>query len=121
MPDDLKVHIGEGAHDVGARFVAAWKRAERGELTVASAEHHVSFEDFATFARTMSPKRVALLRHLHRRPAKSVRALALALGRDYRRVHQDVEALSAAGLLERDAEGLRTGYDTVHVETRIAL
>ena len=69
----------------------------------------------------MSPKRLALLRHLHGRPAKSVRALALALGRDYRRVHQDVEALAEAGLLERDSDGLRTGYDTVHVETRIAL
>lgn len=35
-------------------------------------------------------------------PARSTRALALVLGKDYRRVHEDVEALVNAGLLDRD-------------------
>lgn len=52
--------------------------------------------------RTPSPKRLELLRHLHRNPVRTIRALATALGRDYHRVHEDVDALEAAGLLERD-------------------
>jgi len=119
MKKDLQLHIGESLEAVGERFVDAWHRAERGELT--ESEYHVSFTDFATFAAVMSPKRLELLRHVHRSPPRSIRALAQALGRDYRRVHADVEALVNAGLLERDADGLRADYDTVHMETSIAL
>jgi predicted transcriptional regulator len=82
---------------------------------------HVGFADFADFARIMTPRRLELLRHVHRRPARSIRALALALGRDYRRVHEDVAALVEAGLLDRDDAGLHADYATVRMETRIAL
>jgi predicted transcriptional regulator len=44
-----------------------------------------------------------------------------ALGRDYRRVHEDVEALEDAGLLERDKDGLRADYDAFDVRMRMAL
>jgi predicted transcriptional regulator len=62
-----------------------------------------------------------LLRHLHRAPARSIRALALALGRDYRRVHEDVEALEAAGLSRRRESGLRANYDAFDVSMQVAL
>jgi predicted transcriptional regulator len=117
----LQVHIGETLDDMGRRFVDAWHRAERGELTLQNAERHVGFETFETFARIITPKRLELLRHVHRHPARSIRALAVALGRDYRRVHADVEALAAAGLLDRDAHGLRADYRSVRMETTIAL
>ncbi len=71
--------------------------------------------------RTLSPKRLELLRHLHRHPARSIRALTPTLGRDYRRVHEDVEALEAAGLLDRDEDGLRADYDAFEVSMRVAL
>ena len=119
MTKDVQVHIGEGLEEAGRRFVDAWHRIERGEM--GEAEHHVSFQSFDTFVRTMSPKRLELLRHVHRHPAKNIRALAQALGRDYRRVHEDVEALEAAGLLERDKEGLRAEYETFEVQMRVAL
>ena len=115
---ELQVHIGETIDDMGRRFVDAWHRAERAELTVEDAERHVGFE---TFAQVMTPKRLDLLRHVHRHPARSIRALAAALGRDYRRVHADVEALAGAGLLDRDEHGLRADYRTVKMETTIAL
>jgi predicted transcriptional regulator len=121
MARTLQIHIGEDLEEAGARFVDAWHRAERGELTEANAEYHLSFENFATFASVLTPKRLELLRHVHRTPPRSIRALAQALGRDYRRVHADVEALVNAGLLDRDADGLRADYDTVHLDTRIAL
>jgi predicted transcriptional regulator len=118
---ELQVHIGERIDDMGRRFVDAWHRAERGELTPENAERHVGFENFETFAQVMTPKRLALLRHVHRHPARSIRALAAALGRDYRRVHADVEALAAAGLLDRDEQGLHADYQMLKMETTIAL
>ncbi len=69
----------------------------------------------------VATKRLELLRHVHKSPARSIRAQALTLGRDYRRVHEDVETLVNAGLLDRDEDGLRTEYDSFHAETRVAL
>jgi predicted transcriptional regulator len=51
--------------------------------------------------------------------APSIAGLARALGRDYKRVHADVEALSAAGLIDRTQAGLRADYD--EIRTRIAV
>ena len=108
---ELQVHVGDTLDDMGRRFVDAWHRAERGGLMQQNAERHVGFETFATFSRIMTPRRLELLRHVHRYPARSIRALAMALGRDYRRVHEDVEALVQAGLLDRDE--LDLGYRLV--------
>lgn len=120
-PHGLQVHVGDTIDEMGRRFIDAWHRAERGELAAENAERHVGFQTFETFSRIMTPKRLALLRHVHRHPARSIRALATALGRDYRRVHADVEALVAAGLLDRDETGLHADYATVKMETMIAL
>jgi predicted transcriptional regulator len=118
---ELQVHIGESIDDMGRRFVDAWHHAERGELTPDRTERHVGFETFETFVRTMTPKRLELLRHVHRHPAPGILALAAALGRDYRRVHADVEALAGAGLLDRDDHGLHADYRTVKMETTIVM
>ena len=71
--------------------------------------------------RVLSPKRLELLRHVHQRPAKNIRALAQALRRDYRRVHEEVAALEAAGLLDRDKAGVRAEYDGFDVRLLVAL
>jgi predicted transcriptional regulator len=121
MTKDLQVHIGGSLDDMGHRFIDAWHRAERGELTGENAERHVGFENLDVFTRVMSPRRLELLRHVHRQPARSIRALAQALGRDYRRVHEDVQSLLDAGLLDRDDNGLHADYQTVRVETQFSL
>lgn len=71
--------------------------------------------------RILTPKRLALLRHLHRQPSASVAALSRAVKRDYKRVHEDVEALATAGLIERATDGtaLRAPYETI--QTVIAM
>jgi len=115
---DLQIHIGESLETVGGRFIDAWHRMERGEEV---SEKHIGFESWETMVRTLSPKRLELLRHLHRNPAKSIRGLAQALGRDYRRVHEDVEALELAGLLDRDNEGVRAEYEAFDLQMRVAL
>ncbi len=48
-----------------------------------------------------------------------MRALAKALRRDYRNVHADVQALTAAGLIETTDGGVRADYDAI--ETTIAI
>ena len=121
MTQELQIHIGDSLDTMGRRFIDAWARAERRELTEDNAERHAGFENVELFTRVLTPRRLEMLRHVHRQPARSIRALALALGRDYRRVHNDVEALVSAGLMERDAAGLRAEYDSVRIETRVVL
>ena len=109
---ELKIHVHDTLEDMGARFAEAWRRAERGETVQ---ERHLSFDSFETLARTLTPRRLDLLRHIHRTPAASIAALARAVGRDYKRVHEDVEALAGAGLVEREADGtgLSAPYDAI--------
>ncbi len=118
MGKELQVHVGETLDDIGARAISAWDRMQRGEEVN---EKHISFETWEAMVRILSPKRLELLRHVHQDPAKNIRALALALGRNYRRVHEDVEALEAAGLLDRDKQGLRAEYDSFDVAMKVAL
>lgn len=106
----LKIRIGGSLEEDCAAFVDAWHRAERGEKV---SDHQISFESWEGLTKVMTTKRLELLRHLHRHPETSIAALARALGRDYKRVHEDVEALTAAGLIERDEEGLRADYDEI--------
>ena len=117
----VHLHVGEGLEAASARFVDAWKRADAGELHAGNAEVHLGFASWEDMVRVLSRKRLELLRHLHRHPAPNVRQLAAALGRDYRRVHDDVSALQEAGLLERDPEGLRADYQGFDVRLQVAL
>lgn len=117
MTGDIRITVGEG-------FAAVLNRAEAAERawrngTAGEAATYVNFATWEEMTRTLTPRRLDLLRHLHRNPAVSVRALARTLGRSYANVHADVEALAAAGLIERDVEGLRADYDGI--TTRIAL
>ena len=111
---DIKVHV-DGLDQTAERFVDAWKRAEAGDRTP---QRHLSFDNLETLLKVLTPKRYALLRRLHAHPAASVAALARDLGRDYKRVHEDVEALTAAGLIEREG-GLTAPYDAI--EARMAM
>ncbi len=116
MPSHLDVHVGDTLHAIKARVLDAWHRAERGEEFC---ERHLSFESYTGFLRTFGGRRLELLKHLRRNPAASIAALARALGRDYKRVHEDVDILVRAGLVDRDGRGLRTDYD--EIRTTIAL
>jgi len=116
MTQCLDIHVDESAEAMAQRFIDAWHRAERGE---AVKEHHVSFESWQGLARVLTPRRLELLHHLRRHAAASIAELARALGRDYKRVHADVEALAAAGLIDRTPTGLRADYG--EIRARIAV
>jgi predicted transcriptional regulator len=60
-----------------------------------------------------------VLRAVHELPARSVKALAERLGRDYKRVHEDVETLTASGLLHRENGNVSAPYDAITAEMRL--
>ena len=112
----LDIHVGGTFADTKARVLDAVARAKTGETVC---EDHVTFASWEALARVMTTKRFELLRHLHGSPEASIAALARSLGRDYKRVHEDVEVLSAAGLIARGEGGLRADYD--EIRTQVAL
>jgi predicted transcriptional regulator len=115
MSKRIKAHMGT-LDEMGKRFVSAWHRLERGERV---RERHVTFPDLPAMLNALSPRRLELLRDVHREPAPSVKALAVRLGRDYKRVHEDVETLTASGLLQRDDGRVSAPYDAITAEMRL--
>lgn len=65
----------------------------------------IAFASYADLSRMFTPKRVELLGVLRQQGPLSVRALATAIGRDYKNVHTDVQALERIDLIQRDAAG----------------
>jgi predicted transcriptional regulator len=115
----LELHVGGTLRGVADDVLADVARFERGQRVD---EDHLTFESWKALFNVLTPKRYELLRHVHRQPAASVRALSRALARDYKRVHEDVQVLTGAGLLQQDADGLRVDYAAIEVPaTRIAL
>src|SRR5580693_8602267 len=107
----VKITVGRAMEeDASRRFVNAWHRAERGESVH---ERHLAFESWDALARVMTGKRMELLHYVRRHKVASVRALAKALDRDYSNVHADVQALTAAGLLDTADGGVRADYDAI--------
>lgn len=109
MSEKVNLHVGS-IDEMGKRFIGAWNRLESGE---AVNETHLTFFSLEAMMATLSPKRLELLRHVHRHPAHTVSELARTIGRDYKRVHEDVSALAHAGLIVRDENGIHAPYDSV--------
>jgi predicted transcriptional regulator len=116
MTKDLEIHVDESVEAMARRFIKSWHRAERGE---AIEENHLSFESWAGLTSVLSPRRLEVLHHLRRHAVVSIAELARALRRNYKRVHADVEALAAAGLIDRTPTGLRADYG--EIRARIAV
>jgi len=72
MSKRVKVHVGT-PDEMGTRFVSASRRLERGEKV---RERHVTFPDLPAMLNALTPKRLELLRDVHREPTPSVKALA---------------------------------------------
>jgi predicted transcriptional regulator len=114
---DMKITVGGAVEDEASRrFIDAWHRAERGEIFH---QRHLAFESWDALARVLTGKRMELLRYVHGHEVRSVRALSKALGRDYSNVHADVQALTAAGLIDTTSGAMRADYDAI--ETKIAI
>lgn len=100
---EVRLHV-EGLDAFTERTMAMAKRLDRGERKAHAA--HISFETMESLLRVLTPNRWTLLRTLRGRGPMSIRALAHALGRDYRGVHADVTALIDGGLINRNDKAL---------------
>jgi predicted transcriptional regulator len=113
-----QIFVGGNLRDAARRVTNALHRAERGENV--EAEDNITFVSWSALSSVMTDKRYELLRHLHQRPAESIRALSRDLERDFKRVHADVTALEAVGLIERDKDGMLTA-DYEEIRASISL
>ncbi|MGH9616091.1 MAG: hypothetical protein ACRD28_05050 [Acidobacteriaceae bacterium] len=112
---EIKLHVGEDFDSLSKRVASAWHRAEHGEEV---RERHVTFASWGAISSVMTEKRYELLRYVRRHPVQSVASLARDIGRDYKRVHEDVEALAEIGLIERD-HGLKAPFDQIQATISI--
>jgi predicted transcriptional regulator len=110
----VKMMVGGSLADTKRRALDAVTHAKAGQL--AEPENYITFQSWKALASVLTDKRYQLLHQLRQTPSKDIAMLARQLKRDYKRVCRDVEALEAAGLIERDKSGLHTKYDTIRAE-----
>ena len=113
---ETKIIIGGGLEEDTAAFLDAWRRTEQGQYV---SDVALAFESWEGLASVMTGERYRLMRHVHAHPEPSISALARALGRQYRRVHADVAALEAAGLVDRSNGAVRATVDRITAEIRL--
>ena len=103
---------------------ADWKGALRQSGRRANARSYqgevLNFETAAAFFGRMTERRWEIVRALQGQGAISLRELARRVGRDVRRVHDDVQELVSLGLLERgEAGGVLCPFACVHIDMEL--
>lgn len=106
-----QIVVGGTLRDAADRVASVWNDASKG--TVAEPQDTITFTSWSALSAVMTDKRHEVLRHLHAKPEPSIRALSRALDRDFRRVHDDVAALLAAGLVEKENGFLHADYSEI--------
>lgn len=80
----------------------------------------ISFSTAAQLFAVFTPKRWDLIEQLQKIGPSSIRGLTRALGRDVRRVHDDVTVLIEWGIVERNEDGkVFVPYDDIHIGAHI--
>jgi predicted transcriptional regulator len=98
-----------------------WKAAIRAAGVAAKSGTYqgevLNFETPAQFFGQLSEKRWAIVRAAQGKGEMSVRELARVVGRDVKRVHDDIVILAELGLLERtDSGGVTCPYSSMHID-----
>ncbi len=115
--NDIKLVVGGSLLDDASGFLKAWHDAERGEI---AQNRIIAFESWDALAKLLTGERYRLLQHVHAHPEPSISAIARSLGRQYRRVHDDVTALEAAGLLSRRSGEIHATADHLTADIRLS-
>lgn len=113
----LRIEVRPGGIDTMCdRALDTLARIEAGETV--RVVPTLSFPDWETLFRHVTPRRIELLRYAEQHRPGSIRKIAEGLKRDYKSVHGDVTALLKSGLLLRDARGFDVfgGIDDVAME-----
>ncbi|MBL8377237.1 MAG: hypothetical protein JNM79_05180 [Burkholderiales bacterium] len=91
----------------------AASRTYRGEV--------LNFESAGSFFGRLTERRWSVVHTLQGQGPMSIRELARRVGRDVRRVHDDVEALAELGLVERaEGGGVICPFESVHIDMRLS-
>jgi predicted transcriptional regulator len=98
-----------------------WTGALRTLGQVAQADSYqgevLNFESPGQFFGQLTEKRWAVVHAAQGRGELSVRELARTVGRDVKRVHEDVVILAGLGLLERtESGGVVCPYSSMHID-----
>ncbi len=98
-----------------------WKAGLRAAGQRAQADTYqgevLNFESAGAFFGRLTERRWALVQALQGKGALAVRELARRVGRDVKRVHEDVRLLAELGLVERTASGaVVCPYVGVHID-----
>ena len=98
-----------------------WKGALRAMAKTAQSDKYqgevLNFESPGHFFGQLSEKRWEIVRAAQGKGELSVRELSRAVGRDVKRVHEDVVILAELGLLERtDRGGVFCPYTSMHID-----
>ena len=92
-----------------ARFTDAWESGEYpGE--------YLTFTSSVNFFEVINSRRWDIVIKLQALGKTSIRSLAKKVGRDVRRVHDDVKLLISHGIIEQDEKGVCVPYETIHAE-----
>lgn len=80
----------------------------------------LNFESPGDFFGDLTEKRWALVRALQGQGEMAVRELARRVGRDVKRVHEDVTVLADLGLVERtDSGGVVCPFVSIHIDMHL--
>ena len=80
----------------------------------------LNFETPGVFFSRLTERRWALVNALQGQGELAVRELARRVGRDVKRVHEDVQALAELGLIERaQSGGVVCPFSSVHIDMRL--
>ena len=98
-----------------------WKSALRTAAQVAKADSYqgevLNFETPAQFFGQLTEKRWDIVRAAQGKGDLAVRELARVVGRDVKRVHEDIVSLAELGLLERtESGGVMCPYTSMHID-----
>lgn len=101
-----------------------WQAALRLAGQAAQADRYqgetLNFETPADFFGRLTERRWALVQALMGAGELPVRELARRVGRDVKRVHEDVTVLTALGLVERSERGgVWCPFEGIHVDLRL--
>ena len=99
----IEVEVGRDLRAAAADVAEAWRAAAAGQSV--GGTDRILFRDWSALCAVLTPKRYELLRHLRHTSETGIRPLARALGRDVKRVHEDVVALAELGLVARGEDG----------------
>ncbi|MBA3056695.1 MAG: hypothetical protein KJ614_17895 [Gammaproteobacteria bacterium] len=98
-----------------------WKGALLAVGPAAKADEYqgevLNFESLGQFFGQLSEKRWEIVRAAQGKGEMSVQELALAVGRDVKRLHDDVAILAGIGMLERtEGGGVICPFSSVHID-----